>query len=70
MTLPSRQRRAIAARMQAEWLAAVSDRAVEINPAVAGKLDWSTAHHLYNQGTKIEDAAARLAEIGPVDRRF
>ena len=70
MTLPSRQRRAIAGRALGQWLAAVSDRAVEINPAAAGKLDWSTAHHLYNQGTKIEDAAARLAEVGPVDRRF
>lgn len=52
---------------RSRWMGQVEVFAVAINPACAGKLDWHTATYLFNLGKSVEEAAERLAAIGPVE---
>lgn len=45
---------------RAAWLREVEDRTVARMPALAGRLDWYTAIHLYNQGRTVEQAVDAL----------
>jgi len=46
------------------WMADVSDEVEKLNPKMAGRIDWDTAQHLMNKGTKPKEAAKRLVKLG------
>ena len=46
------------------WMADVNDEVEKLNPKMAGRIDWDTAQHLMNKGTKPKEAAKRLVKLG------
>lgn len=43
------------------WMSEFERFVVDHNPALAGKVDWDTAAHLFNLGLSARDAAARVS---------
>ena len=41
-----------------KWLRETEDNATRMKPELAGRIDWDTAIHLYNQGLGPVEAAA------------
>ena len=48
------------------WMADVSDEVEKLNPKMAGRIDWDTAHVLSRKNMKPAEAAKRLVKLGPV----
>lgn len=46
-----------------KWMAQVEDKAVALCPDARGRIDWTTATHLFNIGKTVEEASSRLAEL-------
>lgn len=44
------------------WMKKLSDALTELKPSAAGKIDWNTATHLFNQGVTPVEAAKTMAE--------
>lgn len=44
-----------------KWLRETEDNATRMKPELAGRIDWDTAIHLYNQGLGPVEAATILA---------
>ena len=55
--------RAQMADRRAAWMAQAQATAVELKPALAGRLDWQTAEYLYRQRFSAKDAGRRLAGL-------